>query len=458
MATSISPTIFREYDIRGLVDRDLTEEAVHAIGQGLGTLVRRAGGTRVVVGRDCRLSGERFARQAMAGLNETGVDVVDVGVVPTPLTSFAAQTLPVDGLCMITGSHNPAEYNGLKVAVGKTTLYGQGIQELRRLVASGRFQRGQGKVEQYEIVGRYRAYVKENLRLGGRRLKVVVDAGNGTGGVVAVPLFEALGLEVVPLFIEMDGSFPNHHPDPTVEENLEPLKRKVREVKADLGIAYDGDADRVSAVDEQGNVLWGDRLMILFSRALLEENPGAAIVAEVKCSMTLFDDIARRGGRPVMWKAGHSLIKAKMKEVGGLLGGEMSGHIFFTHRWFGFDDGIYASARLLELLSRTSAPLSSLLADVPETFATPELHLACPEEAKFEVVKRAQAFFAARYEAVTVDGVRVTFPDGWGLVRASNTQPLLVLRFEATSAPRLAEIRQLVTEKVEQLTREVVGS
>jgi len=458
MATTISPTIFREYDIRGLVDRDLTEEAVRLIGQGLGTLVRRAGGRKVVVGRDCRLSGERFARQMTAGLNATGVDVVDLGVVPTPLTYFAAQMLPVDGLCMITGSHNPPEYNGLKLGVGKTTLHSEGIQDLRRLVASGRFERGEGKVESHAVVGPYLAYVKENLRLGSRRLKAVIDAGNGTGGVVAVPLFESLGIEVVPLFIEMDGNFPNHHPDPTVEKNLEGLKAKVREVKADLGIAYDGDADRVGAVDEQGNVLWGDQLMILFSRALLEENPGAAIVGEVKCSMSLFDDIARRGGRPVMWKAGHSLIKAKMKEEGALLAGEMSGHVFFAHRWFGFDDGIYASARLLELLSRTSAPLSSLLADVPRTFATPELHFDCPEEKKFELVRRAQAYFAGKYETVTVDGVRVTFPDGWGLVRASNTQPMLVLRFEATSAARLAEIQQLVTEKVVQLAREVVGS
>jgi phosphomannomutase/phosphoglucomutase len=297
--------------------------------------------------------------------------------------------------------------------------------------------------------------VRDNLQLGRRKLKVVVDAGNGTGGVVAVPLFESLGVEVVPLFIEMDGRFPNHHPDPTVEQNLEPLRRKVLEVKADVGIAYDGDADRVGAVDERGSVLWGDQMMILFSRALLEENPGAAIVGEVKCSMNLYDDIARKGGRPIMWKAGHSLIKAKMKEEGALLAGEMSGHIFFAHRWFGFDDGIYTSGRFLELLSRTDAPLSSLLADVPRTFASPEVRVECPEEKKFEVVKRAQAWFSSRYETVTVDGVRITFPDGWGLVRASNTQPLLVLRFEAVSEQRLKEIEKLVTDRVEALKREV---
>jgi phosphomannomutase/phosphoglucomutase len=284
---------------------------------------------------------------------------------------------------------------------------------------------------------------------------VVVDAGNGTGGVIAVPLFESLGVEVVPLFVEMDGRFPNHHPDPTVEENLEALKAKVRETGADLGIAYDGDADRVGAVDEKGGVLWGDQLMILFSRALLAEVPGAAIVGEVKCSKTLYDDIAARGGRAIMWKAGHSLIKAKMKEEHAVLAGEMSGHIFFAHRWFGFDDGVYSSARLLELLSRTDAPMSSLLADVPRTESTPELRVDCPEEKKFEVVRRAQEWFASRYEAVTVDGVRVVFPDGWGLVRASNTQPLLVLRFEATTKARLDEIQKLVRGKVDELLREV---
>ena len=453
----LSPTIFREYDIRGLVDQDLTEEAVERVGLALGTRVRRAGGRTVVVGRDCRTSGERFARRMFAGLNATGCDVIDLGVVPTPLTYFAAQTLPVDGLCMITGSHNPPEYNGLKVGVGKTTIYGPEIQELYRLAVAGPFERGSGKVTAHDIVTPYRDYVAGNLRLGKRRLKVVVDAGNGTGGVVAVPLFQRLGLEVVPLFVEMDGRFPNHHPDPTVEENLASLKAKVLETGADLGIAYDGDADRVGAVDERGNVIWGDQLMILFSRALLAELPGSTIVAEVKCSMTLYDDVARHGGRAIMWKAGHSLIKAKMKEEHAVLAGEMSGHIFFGHRWLGFDDGIYSSGRLLELLSHASGPLSGLLADVPKTFSTPELRMDCPEEQKFEVVRRAQEWFAARYQAVTVDGVRVIFPDGWGLVRASNTQPLLVLRFEARTPERLAEIRSLVEDKVEAIRRELGG-
>jgi len=455
MAPAVSPTIFREYDIRGLVDRDLTEEAVGLVGRGLGTAIRAKGGERVVVGRDCRESGPRFARSMIDGLASTGLEVVDLGIVPTPLTYYAAATLDVDGLCMITGSHNPPEYNGLKVGVGRTTLYGEGIQDLRRLIESGSFAEGAGSARAHDIVTPYRAYVKENLRLGKRRLRVVVDAGNGTGGVVAVPLFRSLGVDVVPLFMEMDGRFPNHHPDPTVEKNLDDLKAKVLETKADLGIAYDGDADRVGAVDEKGSVLWGDQLMILFSRALLEEVPGATIIGEVKCSMTLYDDIARRGGRAIMWKTGHSLIKAKMKEEGALLAGEMSGHIFFANRWFGFDDGIYSSTRLLEIVSRTDRPVSTLLEDVPRTFSTPEIRMDCPEDVKFEVVRRAQEFFSARYQTVTVDGVRVTFPDGWGLVRASNTQALLVLRFEAKTPERLREIDRLVTSKVEELKREL---
>jgi len=450
----VNPVVFREYDIRGVAGTDLTEETVELVARALGTKVRAAGGSRVVVGRDVRLSGPAFHRAAVAGLSATGCDVVDLGVVPTPLTYFAAQTLEVHGLCMITGSHNPPEYNGMKIGVGKTTLYGEAIQDILRLVQEGAFATGHGKVTRHDIVTPYQDYVARNLQLGPRKLKVVVDAGNGTGGI-AVPIFQRLGLEVVPLFLEPDGRFPNHHPDPTVEKNLEHLKRKVLETGADVGIAYDGDSDRVGAVDERGQVLWGDQLMILFSRAILKERPGAAIVGEVKCSFTLYDDIRKHGGRPIMWKAGHSLIKAKMKEEHAELAGEMSGHIFFGHRWLGFDDGIYSSGRLLELLSHAGAPLSALLADVPRTFSTPELRVDCPEEKKFELVRRAQAYFSARYRAVTVDGVRVEFDDGWGLVRASNTQPILVLRFEATTEARLAEIRKLVEDQVARLLKEL---
>ncbi|MFT3913661.1 MAG: phosphomannomutase/phosphoglucomutase [Anaeromyxobacteraceae bacterium] len=454
---ALSPTIFREYDVRGLVDRDLTEEAVHLVGKAFGAKVREAGGRRAAVGRDARLSGPRFAARMISALRSTGVDVVDLGVVPTPLGYFATHTAGVDGLCMITGSHNPPEYNGLKLGLGTASWFGEQIQELRRVAEAGVFPSGDGALTTLDVVAPYQAYVRQNLRFGPRRLKVVVDAGNGTGGAVAVPIFRALGLEVVELYTEPDGTFPHHHPDPTVEENLRDLKAKVLETGADAGIAWDGDADRVGAVDERGEVLWGDRLMILFSRAVLAEVPGAAIGAEAKCSQTLFDDIAARGGKPYMWKAGHSIIKARMKEVGAALAGEMSGHVFFKHRWFGFDDGIYASARLLELLSHADRPLSALLADVPETFSTPELRFPCPEELKFELVKRAQAWFSARYETITVDGVRVVFPDGFGVVRASNTQPLLVLRFEARTRERLAEIEKLVRSRVEELMRELGG-
>jgi phosphomannomutase/phosphoglucomutase len=452
---TIAPHVFREYDIRGIADRDLTADAVHLVGKALGTMVRDRGGRTVVVGRDCRESSPRLGERMIAGLLSTGADVVDLGVVPTPLTYFAAQRLEVDGLCMVTGSHNPPDHNGLKLGLGTTTFHGEQVQDLRRLVESGRFALGKGAVRAWDAVTPYREHVRGIIRMGARRLKVVVDAGNGTGGVVANPLFRALGVDVVPLFEAMDGRFPNHHADPTVEENLRHLQAAVREHRADLGIAYDGDADRVGAVDEQGGVLWGDQLMILFSRALLAEVPGAAIVGEVKCSETLYDDIRAKGGRAIMWKAGHSLIKAKMKEEGALLAGEMSGHIFFAHRWLGFDDGIYSSARLLELVSHTGLPVSRLLADVPKTFASPEIRVDCPEEKKFEVVRRAQRFFSERYDTVTVDGARVRFPDGWGLVRASNTQPLLVLRFEARSAEALARIDALVRGKVEELKREV---
>jgi phosphomannomutase / phosphoglucomutase len=454
--SGVNPVVFREYDIRGVAGVDLTEETVGLVARALGTRVRAAGGKVVVLGRDVRLSSPAFHRQVVAGLTATGCDVVDLGVVPTPLVYFAAQTMAVDGLCMITGSHNPADYNGMKIGVGPTTLYGEAIQEILRMVQQGRFASGQGKVTAHDIVAPYQDHVVKNIQLGRRRLKVVIDAGNGTGGV-AVPIFQRLGVEVVPLFIEPDGRFPNHHPDPTVEKNLEPLKRAVLETHADLGIAYDGDSDRVGAVDEKGQVLWGDQLMILFARAILAEVPGAAIVAEVKCSFTLYDDIAKRGGRGIMWKAGHSLIKAKMKEEHAELAGEMSGHIFFGNRWLGFDDGIYSSARLVELVSRTDRPLSTLLGDVPRTFSTPELRVDCREEIKFEVVRRAQDFFRQGYQAITVDGVRVVFPDGWGLVRASNTQPILVLRFEAVTEPRLAEIRKLVEDRVNAIIAELGG-
>ncbi|RKH12691.1 phosphomannomutase/phosphoglucomutase [Corallococcus sp. CA053C] len=450
--------IFREYDIRGLVDKDLTIEVVELLGLGLGTMIRRKGGTSIAVGRDCRESSTRFRDALAKGLTATGLDVYDVGVVPTPLTYFAANTLPVDGLAMITGSHNPPEYNGFKIGAGKTTFHGHEIQELRRLIEAKDFATATkpGKVTPYDIVTPYNHFVRQTVKVGRKGMKIVIDAGNGTGGEVAVPLFRSMGFDVVPLFCEMDANFPNHHPDPTVVENLQDLIKAVKEHKAEVGIAYDGDSDRIGVIDDQGNVLWGDQIMVLFSRYVLKEAPGAAIVGEVKCSYTMYDDIAKHGGKPVMWKAGHSLIKAKMKEEHAELAGEMSGHIFFKHRYYGFDDAVYASARLLEILTHEKQSLSQLLSDVPKTYASPELRFDTKEEKKFAMVKRATEILRdAGHQIIDVDGVRVTFPDGWGLIRASNTQPILVLRFEASTESRLKEIQKLIESTVARAQSEV---
>jgi len=438
--------IFREYDIRGLVDKDLTLDVVEKLGLGLGTVIRRKGGTSVVVGRDCRESSTRFRDALCQGLTATGLDVLDIGVVPTPLTYFAANTLPVDGLAMITGSHNPPEYNGFKTGAGKTTFHGAEIQALRKLIEAGDFVRAArpGTVKPFDIVTPYNHFVRQTVKVGRTGMKVVVDAGNGTGGEVAVPLLRAMGFDVVPLFCEMDARFPNHHPDPTVLENLQDLIRAVKEHKAEVGIAYDGDSDRIGVVDDQGNVLWGDQLMILFSRYVLKEAPGAAIVGEVKCSYTLYDDIRAKGGKAVMWKAGHSLIKAKMKETGAVVGGEMSGHMFFADRFLGYDDAIYAAARLLEILARSSGGILDLLDGLPAAFATPEIRVDCPDTLKFAVAGRVRDMLARDWPINDVDGVRADFGDGWGLVRASNTQPALVLRFEASSEARRDELRRLV--------------
>ena len=452
--------IFREYDIRGLVDKDLTPEVVELLGKGLGTIIRRKGGRSIAVGRDCRESSTRFRDSLCAGLTSTGLNVLDVGVVPTPLVYFAANTLPVDGLAMITGSHNPPEYNGFKIGAGKTTFHSHDIQALRKLIEAKDFEVGakRGRVEPYDIITSYNHFIRQTVKVGRKGMRIVIDAGNGTGGAVAVPLFESMGFDVVPLFCEMDATFPNHHPDPTVVENLQDLIAAVKREKAEVGIAYDGDTDRIGVIDDQGNILWGDQLMVLFSRYVLKESPGAAIVGEVKCSYTLYDDIAKNGGRPIMWKAGHSLIKSKMKEEHAELAGEMSGHIFFKNRYFGFDDAIYSTARLLEILTHEPKKMSQLLADVPKTYASPELRFDTKEEKKFEMVKRAtETLRAAGHDIIDVDGVRVTFPDGWGLIRASNTQPILVLRFEANSEARLKEIQALIEGTVAKVQKEVGG-
>jgi phosphomannomutase/phosphoglucomutase len=449
--------VFREYDIRGLVANELTPQFAEQLGRGFGRYLceKNPGAQSMVLGRDHRLSSEGLAAGFSRGVRSHGIDVISIGVVPTPLTYFAAHVLPVDGLCMITGSHNPPEYNGFKVGMGKTTLAGPEVQELKARVAQARDGGRTARETEHDIITPYIHFVVESLGMTPRPLRVVCDAGNGTGGIVGPRLLRALGHQVTELYCNLDGNFPNHHPDPTVEENLRDLQRKVAECKSDLGIAWDGDADRLGAVDERGKILWGDQLMILFSRDVLAERPGAAIVSEVKCSQTLYDDIEKHGGRAIMWKAGHSLIKSKMKEEHALLAGEMSGHIFFRHRYFGFDDGIYSAARLLELIARDGRALSKMLDGVPRTFASPEIRFDFPEEKKFRAVELAKERLRKHGRTIEVDGVRVIVDGGWGLVRASNTQPLLVLRWEATSEARLREIQRLIERTVQEIREEL---
>jgi phosphomannomutase/phosphoglucomutase len=454
---SINPLIFREYDVRGLVGRDLHRDAVVLLGKGYGTLAAGRGVRTVAVGRDVRLSSPGFRDALVDGLLSTGMDVVDVGVCPTPLLYFAIHHFGADGGVMVTGSHNPPEFNGFKLCVGLASLHGDDIQELRRVIEKGQFREGKGELVLREVVAEYRKYVASNLVIP-RKLKVVVDGGNGTAGAVAPDLFREMGMDVVELFCEADGRFPNHFPDPTVPENLRFLVEKVRETGADVGVGYDGDADRIGAVDERGNVIYGDYLLVLFAREILSRVPGAAVISEVKASQNLYDDIARRGGRPVMWKAGHSLIKAKMKEEGAELAGEMSGHVFFRDRYLGFDDAIYASARLFEILAKEDRPLSALLSDLPPVVSTPEIRVDCPDEVKFRVVEEVARIVAPQAkEVIRVDGIRALFDGGWGLVRASNTQPVLVLRFEGKDDGAVRRIRG-VMEKAVELARSTVGA
>jgi phosphomannomutase/phosphoglucomutase len=439
----INPKIFREYDIRGIVGQDLDETVVETLGRAMGTFFLGRGQKDVAVGRDCRLSSPGFAAALTRGLLATGCDVVDLGVVPTPLLYFSVFYKKMPAGVMITGSHNPPEHNGFKVMSGEETLYGKTIQALYEIVHKGVYPRGEGRLTALDIVSEYQDYVSRNVRFS-RPVKVVIDAGNGTGGAVAVPLFRKMGLDVIDIFCEPDGRFPNHHPDPTLPEAMEKLVAKVRETGAELGIAYDGDADRIGVVDDEGRILWGDQLLIVFARDILPSWPGAAVISEVKASKVLYEEIERLGGRPIMWRTGHSLIKEKIKEEKAPLAGEMSGHMFFADRWFGFDDGIYASARLLEILSRSKTKLSAVLAGLPKTYSTPEIRIYASDEVKFRIVDEVRRELAARYPIIDIDGVRAIFPKGWGLVRASNTQAVIVLRFEADTEEALAAIQKEV--------------
>jgi phosphomannomutase/phosphoglucomutase len=444
-------SIFREYDIRGVVGEELTPALAEKIGRAYGSLAVRAGARAVAVGRDGRTSAMQMREALLKGLLGCGLDVVDIGVCPTPLLYYALFTLPVGGGVMITASHNPPQYNGFKLCLGKDSMHGAAIQALKADIDRGRFESGQGTVSEHPIIPDYMAYMKKSFsHVKAAKLHAIVDCGNGMGGLVGPDALRLLGCRVTGMYEDVDGRFPNHHPDPTVADNLQDLIKKVRETKADVGIAYDGDADRIGAVDEHGDILWGDKLLVLYARDVLESHPGATIISEVKASQVFYDDVVKHGGRAIMWKAGHSLIKAKMKEEKSVLAGEMSGHMFFADRYFGYDDAVYASCRLIEILAKAGRPLSTLLADLPATVSTPEIRVDCPDEVKFQVVEEAKKQLAREHKIIDIDGVRVLFPEGWGLIRASNTQPALVLRFEATSEAALKKIRDVVESQVKK--------
>ena len=438
----MNPQIFREYDIRGVADRDLTDNVVFSIGQGYGTYVLEKGVKELIIGRDVRLSSERICDAVIAGLQSTGCDVIDLGLVPTPVFYFSAFHYDENAGIMITGSHNPSEFNGFKIGLNKTTIYGEEIQNLRKLIETSKFKSGKGTVSKLNPVPDYIKMILSKVKIKSG-LKVVFDAGNGTAGVVIEELFNKMGIEPIFINVMPDGNFPAHLPDPTIPEYMKDLKSTVFELDADLGIGYDGDADRIGAIDDKGDIVWGDKLLAIFAADIIKHKPKAKIVFEVKCSQGLVEYVKSIGGIPLMWKTGHSLIKAKMKEEGALLAGEMSGHMFFADDYYGYDDAIYASARLLKILSESDKPLSELIAEIPYYYSTPEIRVDCSDELKFEVTRMIRDYFKKQYEIIDIDGVRVIFPNGWGLVRASNTQPVLVLRFEAKTPEQLVEIQEM---------------
>ncbi len=455
--------VFRAYDVRGVVEKQLDHEFAQLLGRAIGTWVIRKGGRKLLVGRDIRPSGIWLQRALTDGLLVSGIEVTDIGITPTPVGYWAIGKLGMDGAVQITGSHNPPEYNGFKITAMGGSLHGDAIQELADLIENNDFEEGHGTLAKQEVIHRYIEDLSSILKPTTSPFKVVLDGGNGTAGLTAPLLYKALGYEVEELYCDPDGEFPNHHPDPTVEENLEDLKKKVVETRADLGISFDGDADRLGVVTPEGRVIWGDYLLAFFARDILKDQPGATIIGEVKCSKSVYDDIKENGGNAIMWKAGHSLIKAKMKEENALLAGEMSGHIFFAHRYYGFDDAVYAGARLMEILSSAPRPLSEMARELDTMVATPEIRMDCAEEYKFELVRRMTDRFRVKeivdgdIEVIDIDGVRVEWSDGWGLVRPSNTQPILVLRFEAKDEARMNEIRSIFEREIEDIRKELIG-
>lgn len=453
---NIKECIFRQYDIRGIFGEDFTEKDSAFIGKAFGTMVRQQGESRVIVGRDNRKSSPVLCRSLVQGLLSAGVDVVDIGVVVSPIFYYATHLYGIPSGIMVTASHNPASYNGFKVQLGGHTIYGDALRLLREKANQGTFDRGAGTLDCRSPVRDYTEMIKSKVSLSQKKLKVVVDCGNGTAGAFAPSILEELGCEVIPLYCASDPEFPHHFPDPVRPENLQDLIQAVRTSGADLGVGFDGDGDRLGVVDDQGNIIWGDMLMILFWREILPKYPGTTGIVEVKCSDLLVREITRLGGKPLFYKTGHSLIKAKMRELKAVFTGEMSGHMFFADEYYGFDDAIYAAARLLRIIGESGRPLSQLLSDVPKTYATPEVRISCPEEEKAFYVAQAMAYFKRRgVEIIDVDGVRARFPEGWGLVRASNTGPELIVRCESRTPDGLAKMKEEIARAIHPLVWEV---
>jgi phosphomannomutase / phosphoglucomutase len=452
----LKPTIFREYDIRGIADEELLDSDVELVGRALGTYLIRHSGRSICLGCDCRLSGSRLHDALLKGVLAAGSHVLDLGTVPTPVLYYSAVHFKADGAVMITGSHNPPEYNGIKTVCGIDTLHGEAIQDVYKLILGSDFESGEGSVKPVDAVTPYVDEIALQFHFE-RKIKVVLDAGNGTAGPVVHRTLEKLNVDSLELFFETDGRFPNHHPDPTVLSNLEDLKDAVRKHKAELGIAFDGDSDRLGAIDEHGNVVYGDMLMLIFGREILSRKPGSTFIGEVKCSQVMYDKLKELGGNPIMYKTGHSLIKEKMRQEHAELAGEMSGHMFFADRYYGYDDAIYAACRLLEIVAKSGKPLSYQLEGIPKLVSTPELRVDCADDLKFKIVRKVADIVRRNHKIVEIDGVRVPFDRGWGLVRASNTQPILVMRFEAESEDLLKKYRHEIEEIVDQAKKEVAA-
>lgn len=453
MNSMINSGIFREYDIRGIAGKDIREADVVSIGKAYGSLLAKQDRKIVSVGRDCRLTSEKFSQLFIQGIMSSGCNVIDIGICPTPVLYFSIQHLNLDGGAMVTASHNPPEYNGFKLLSGTDSIHSQGLQDIRIIIEKKDYVTGNGTVTQKDVLTPYKEYMLNNIHLR-RPLKVGIDAGNGTGGITALPVLKNLGCDVHDIYCDMDGTFPNHEADPTQKKNVLDLIDLVKQKGLDLGVGYDGDADRIGVVDKNGHVIYGDQLMVIYAREILDRHPGATFISEVKCSMVMYDDIRNHGGNAIMWRTGHSLIKKKMKEENAALAGEMSGHMFFKDRYLGFDDALYATCRLLEIIADTGMGVDELIADLPRTFTTPEIRVECPDEIKFNVVEKIVAHFKARQKVIDIDGLRALYEDGWGLVRASNTQPALVLRFEALSEKRLNDIRQEIESVLKMIIEE----